>query len=166
MKKTIIHSFIHSIVGRWHTHPENVNQAYFYKGAWNEVCLFNMGSSFSPGQRNGASLFSVFKKSGTNIPRCGLSHLSSLLMNPRFIITILKWNVSQRCGSIVTIPGQTRFLSKSKQAKWCWSPSSISKEWSINMSNLSKYIYVRLLDHIWWKRPGYFSLKNTDKMLT
>ncbi len=61
-------SFIYSKAGRWPTLPENVNSAHFNKGAQNEVCLFNVGSSFPLDQRNGL-LSSVYGKFGKNFPR-------------------------------------------------------------------------------------------------
>ncbi len=59
------------------THSKNFTSAHFDKEARSKVCLFNVGSSFSPGQ-NETSSFSGFGKSGTNIKIQTFSRVSSL----------------------------------------------------------------------------------------
>ncbi len=56
---SFIHLFIHLKPGWWPTHPKNVNSVHFNKGALNEACLFNVGSSFPPGWRNRVLSFIV-----------------------------------------------------------------------------------------------------------
>ncbi len=117
-------SFIHSKTGRWPTRPGECQFSHFNKRAWNEVGLFNVGSSLPLAWRNGIqSVWKIWYKS----PKIQtFSLMSSLLTNPGFTITILKWNVYQKHDSIVTNPRQRRFISKSQQTKWCLSLSSLA----------------------------------------
>ncbi len=105
-------SFVHSKAGRWPTQPENINSAYFIKGAWNEACLFNVGCSFPLGRRNGAASFSVFEKSDTNLPKSSLSRVITIDKS-----WIYHYDWKMKCESEAWLHSGKSRMKKSRQQK-------------------------------------------------